>query len=1061
MTRHPILRPLAVALVAAACAPSVPHGNPPSSVVTAVFDPTAGKIPLPNDLALQAPPSNLPKAQAELLKAFAAQGGFPNDQEVPVTIAFTRTNINADGTTSNVAPNLDVTTLTPATLAVFLKTATGAGTVALDPIQPSDYVVPPPTPGASGQGVLTLHNKNRQPWTPGEYVVAVRGGPNGVKTKEGDPVYASQVFYLIAQGQQLNTEQNLGLLRAQAGSTAAAQQLANQLDLVIALYTQKGGAFAAVNQVFPHQELAAMTTFAVAPLATQVQLDPNRRLVPLPIDLLRDPRPRSPTCAACGHLTPLAACTLAQGTFDKASGACTDAHGNPDAAAAGFATLDGFSTTGMMLAPTSDLVQASTVNGNTVLLFDLTNPAQPALVDPATYINEPCEVTSSCSDHPSALSPTIALQPAGATAYDNGGSPLPSVFRTRPLKDDTDYAVVIGDGVKDKAGNPLHAGTVAQILQFTNPLVDASQHSQLLGVDDSTAGALEVMRQKLVPVLAAAGGKGIGQGHVAMAYTFHTESITQVATQLGALPYTQPAVTAVTGPIASETPAAAFSRYGVDASAVPGTAPTDNIHEVLETTITTFNLLDPATGAFLSDPTRATAETVNVLIATPKAGTAPACAGAMAPFAPAECSPMVVFRHGLGGGRAQMLTVADTLTARGFTVVAIDAAKHGDRSFCTSGQATTSLPGTAVPQCARTDVCLATLPAGAQGDAAPVGCCVPAGTTADPTSYPASCGVSPPFAYRPVSNSCLASPGACGWTGMEGIPYVSSNYLVTANFFRTRDTLRQDIIDESQLVRAVAFVPSGPPPTFPNPIFQYMFNQASRGTGVIIDPQTVYFLGQSLGAIQGTVDVAANPRFSKAVLNVGGGTVVDVFTNSPSFVAGTRRLLQSIGVQPGANAGYLQFLVVAKTILDPADPVNFAPHLTANTLPDLLRDQTGRTPQAAKSVLAQAAFCDQVVPNPFNFILDATMGTGPQLPDPSFGGPGTFELFYTGTSAPGAAALSACPAPPADGSGTRGAVTHGFITDWNVDGAMTFAGQSDAAAFLSAGTHPPSLRVVP
>jgi hypothetical protein len=1005
MTTHK-MRILAVVLLAAACGEpgNIPQTAAPASVVTAVFDPITGNIPLPNDLALQQVPTTLPPAQQDLLNAFKAQGGFPNDQEVPVTISFVRTNIAANGTTTNTAPTLDVSTLNPGTLAVFLSTAQGSGTVALDPITDADYA------NAGDHGVLTLHNKGRLPWAPGQYVVAVRGGPKGVKTKEGDEIGASSTFYLIAQGQNLETEQNLTLLQAQTGSRQAAIAAAQQLDQIINAY--KTGAFPAVNQVFPQQELAAMTTFAIAPASTAVELDPGRGLVPLPIDLLRDPRPASASCAACGKLTPLAACTLAQGTLD-AQGVCRDSKGNVNAAAGGFAALDGFSTTGMILAPLSDLVQASTVNSTTVQLWDLTNPASPVAVSPTTFLIEPAEVQQS------GLSPVIALQPAGATASD-----ATSVFRTRPLKDATDYAVVVSDGVKDKTGKSITPGTVARILQFTHPVVDTAGKSQLQGVDDPTAGALEVMRQKLAPTL---GASGFGSGHIAMAYTFRTQTILATAAQLGALPYTKaPATGAPTAAVTALTPAAAFSKYGVDP-----TVPNGNIDEILETKITTFNLLDPATGAFNATGTTAD-ETINVLIATPKATNAavPACAGPLAPFG--KCAPLVVFRHGLGRGRADLLLVADTFAAHGFAVAAIDAAKHGDRSFCTSGQATLTIGGFTVPQCVTGTSCTTTLPAGAQGDANPPGTC-----GNDPTK----------FFKQPVSSACAANPGSCGYTGADGIPVVSSNYLVSANFFRTRDTFRQDIIDESQLVRAVAFAPSGAPPTG-HGIFDHMVAR-----GEIIDPANVYFAGQSLGSIQGAADVAANPRISRAVLNVGGGTVVDVFTTSPAFVSTTNALLAGLGIQPGANSAYLQFLVVAKTILDPAEPVNFAGHLQANTLPNLLANPNGSVAQSAKAVLTQAAFCDQTVPNPWNFILDSTAGTGPLLGAPNFGAPGTFQLFFTGT--PNATTLASCPTPS---STSANAIPHGFFTNWTT--LATQQAQNDAAAFLidPVANKPPSLR---
>ena len=416
----PRSRFLVLLALGAACEPSIPQTAAPAAVTAAVFDPIAGNIPLPNDLARLPRPAGsppFPAAQQELINLFNTQGGFPSDQEVPVTISLVRTVIAADGTTTNQAPTLDPTTVVNgATLVVFLNMPGASGLVAIDPITDASYV------SAGDHGVLSIHNRNRAPWASGQYVVGLRGGPNGVKTKEGDPIYAATTFFLIAQGQNLETEQNLTLLRAQTGSEAAARAAAQQLDQIINGYNQ--GAFQAVNQVFPHEELAAMTTFTIAPVTgTVVEVDSSRGIVPLPIDLLRDPRPTSASCAACGRLTPLAACTLAQGTLD-AQGVCHDSKGNVSAAAAGFATLDGFSTTGMMLMPTSDLVQAGSVTAANVQLWDLSDNSGPVKVDSSTYITEPVEVTQQ------GLSPVIALQPAGATASDPS-NPVPSVFRPR------------------------------------------------------------------------------------------------------------------------------------------------------------------------------------------------------------------------------------------------------------------------------------------------------------------------------------------------------------------------------------------------------------------------------------------------------------------------------------------------------------------------------------------------------------------------------------------------------------------------------------------------------
>src|SRR4051794_39306743 len=41
----------------------------------------------------------------------------------------------------------------------------------------------------------------------------------------------------------------------------------------------------------------------------------------------------------------------------------------------------------------------------------------------------------------------------------------------------------------------------------------------------------------------------------------------------------------------------------------------------------------------------------------------------------------------------------------------------------------------------------------------------------------------------------------------------------------------------------------------------------------------VWFVGLSLGSINGVLDVAANPRITEAAFSVGGGSLIDTFTN--------------------------------------------------------------------------------------------------------------------------------------------------------------------------------------
>ena len=1008
--------PIVAAFAIAACRPSLPD-TPPTTFVIAQFDPTTSSIPLPNDLVLEqaanslctpAEPDGTPAcAQAELIQSFKDAGGFPSDQEVAVTVDFIETSFDANGSATNTAPDLDLTTFTPTTFFVWGNVVgAGSGELPTEPIQATDYVK------NTGYGELTLHHKGHLPWPTGEIAVLIRGGDNGVMTTDKLPVNASQVFSLLEQDVNLAIPQNNGLLKAELGTQEAANSEGEQLNEVNDLWQSL--AYPAADMRWPHQELAILTQFSVQATVTNVSIDPARGLVPLPIDLLRDP--------TTGLLSTLAACTLA-GSSLASDGTC------PSAAAAGFEALDGFSTTGAILGPTSELVDGTTINGSDLQLWDLTDTTNPVQVDPTTLIQEPCEFTSGCNQ-PTELSPVIAIQPAGATA----GDPT-SVFRTKPLKDDTEYAVVMTTDIKDKAGNAIGPGTVAKVLHFTNS-VYVNGHSALQGIDDTTAHSLETMRLQLQPVFAALAAAGTDFSKIGIAYTFHTQTILSQGNDLGALPYLPTLALgddAIAAPTVSTTITGAgsvFGKYGVDP-----TIPSTSIGAVMEFDIPTIDELDPITGAFqgalATNPAAGTVESIHVLLALPDPTNAhiPACTGALLAAGVPRCAPLMVFRHGLGGGRADMLTVANQFTAAGMAVVAIDAAKHGDRSFCT--------PNTNFGQCqgdtASMTTCTTTLPSGAQGDVNPPGSC-PSGFTYEPVS--AFCGAS------------LANAQTCNYTGSDGIPVVSGNYLITSNFFRTRDTMRQDMIDESQLIRAVAFVPSTQTPS--SKIFSAVETYSETSTGVavpanlyVIDPGTVFFSGQSLGAINGAADVATNPRIAAAGLNVGGGTVVDVFTNSPAFVSETDALLASLGIQPGTSA-YLQFLVVAKTVLDPADPINFVGHITANTLPNLL----GTGNQAPKPVLSQAAYCDQTVPNPWNFIYANVLGATPLPPT---GGAGSasaaFELFVNGAPAAG---LSCSPLPSS-------AVEHAFITDWT-NTTITTNAQNDIANFVMKGTVPPSIQ---
>jgi pimeloyl-ACP methyl ester carboxylesterase len=1014
--------PLALLLAAAACEPSVPKVAPPTEVDIAVFDPQNSKLPTPNDLILQLsvdqpPLSALPAAQRDLLREFQNAGGFPNDQEVPISIDFAANTAGSTGILVQGAPDLDLSTLSSGNVLVLgINGTTGDATRAtLDPTVAADYFK------GADHGSLTLHHQGHTRWTAGaEYVVAIRGGPNGVKLKGGNPVYPDQTMYLLLQDKDLSLPENETLLETKFPTLPreSAAAAGAQLEQIRKGYLLP---FQIIDGYFPHQELALIMTFKIAPsLSAHVETDPNVAF-PLPSNFLLDPATGGKTVAnipAFGALAP------------------------------GLATLDGFSTTAMMLAQTSGPIDANSVTNGfgggkaSTAVYDLTDPAHPALVGSDTYEAEPGAISqtaggTACPLPPvsgvKCLSTAIGLQPA-SPAVSHGAA----AFNTKPLKEATNYAVVITDRVVDINGQPLSRSTVGKILLFNDPLVTSAGASNLTGVDNATAGGLEVMRQQLLPVVAKVQTDlGITKSDIAMAYTFRTQSITGVgnltdstkpqgALQLGALPYAQlggqsfPGVPVCADGTGSCAPALlnvltahdAFVKYGIDLTL---SIPTNHIGQVIETFIDTYYILDQKTGAFLSNPAACGVNCIRpvpTLIAVPKPGsvkTACPTSGLTAAFGAQglNCAPLVVFRHGINGGRSQMLLIADLLAAQGFVVAAIDAPLHGDRSYCQKSS-----------ECAG-GTCTPIGPAGTQGDAVPPGVCTPTGGG---------------YTYGATLCPNIATCGSQGFDPTKGgIANASGNYLISANLFRARDALRQDIIDQSMLVRVLApFVVDN----------THALQLDTIAQGFVVDPSQIYMVAESLGAVNAVADIAASPRISKVVLSSGGGTLLDTFLNSPRYGPQLVALAAGLGIAPG-SAAFLQFINVAKWVIDPADPINFAKNMIAQPLPNLLANGA---PQAAKAIIGQRAQCDLSVPDPFNLELYTNIGLGPLSVSQS-----TSTVF---TTDPSAVSPTACP---------LGITDHGFLLDWGVNSvgtprSMTQQAQSQMAAFLSSGTLPPPVQ---
>jgi hypothetical protein len=146
------------------------------------------------------------------------------------------------------------------------------------------------------------------------------------------------------------------------------------------------------------------------------------------------------------------------------------------------------------------------------------------------------------------------------------------------------------------------------------------------------------------------------------------------------------------------------------------------------------------------------------------------------------------------------------------------------------------------------------------------------------------------------------------------------------------------------------------------------------------DPEKIYYAGQSLGSLYGTVFLAVEPDVKTGVLNAGGGSALDAarWSRNTTFRGGLTLMLalrqppllntpgggfnenyvlrdQPVKVNDVMGAIAIQELFETLEWLQmPGDPLAFAPHLKTTPLSGV----------AAKSVMWQYPLGDATVPNP-------------------------------------------------------------------------------------------------
>ncbi len=286
-------------------------------------------------------------------------------------------------------------------------------------------------------------------------------------------------------------------------------------------------------------------------------------------------------------------------------------------------TLDGFSTSAPQTAAFSAALDPATVKlAQTIHVYELSSSAGAAVVsrelgaaDLAASVN-PMDPT------------TLVLTPL------------------QPLKPATQYAVVLTNGLHTASGYPVVASSVYQAAKGKNSLAGT-------GFAD-----LEPVRQLVNQLEGLAATQDVASQDIVLSWRFTTQSIGVTLRQL----------------------AQSDTAGSIQLAAIPGAKTPLGQADLYAGTLTVPYYLDataPTSGfwktAAGSPPTRfnstvvATAnEEIPVLMTVPNQGTAPASGW-----------PIVIFQHGIGQNRTNLLAIGDTLAQAGFVGIAIDLPLHG------------------------------------------------------------------------------------------------------------------------------------------------------------------------------------------------------------------------------------------------------------------------------------------------------------------------------------------------------------------------------------------------
>jgi hypothetical protein len=944
----------ALALGGVSCAPDIKQ-DPPADNVVAQFDPAASPavVPSPNDLALN-PATGLVAA--------------PIDPQAPAAQQeFTRDYINTlNGFPNTVVATTKIERLDPDTINAdtvrFIDLLAGTA-IATPAIKEVDRKYDAAT------GTLSIAPKDPASWPKGgRYAIALVGGPNGLKGTDGKPVVGSAVWGFASSENPLVTCEDLTAPNCQTTTeiipstkTDPAERLADQTATALRLEqlrrSYKPVLDAISTQGVERDDIVLLWTFRIMNMP-EATFDPAASVVPFPNDILLNPATRRVNLPVPPNASPLQQQLIA-----------------------GLNTLDGFSTTSAIVSENSDtrgvIDTGSRLDQNSLMAGTRFIKLMPGGTAPNV---------------------TVCLNCVSSQGATSANSPQQLQFVPQvPLDEKSQYAAVMTSDLRDERGRKVAPTGAFALVRLSAPLV-ADGKSQVSGVSDANANALEPLRQGLKPLFDGLEAAGLKRSQVVLAWAFTTQSTVSVLAQLHAIPSQLPAQALPAAPVYL------FEVTGNIKAAMSGRGlPTGNIGKVFEGQIILPFALTGTGGTLNPNPAQFRFERATFLLALPTAA------------APTDGYPVTIFSHGLTSNRNTALPIINALAGAGHATVSLDTVFHGDRSSCVgitpqSGLGAIDSPDKACASASQRCETNAASPSYGRCVSDTRSNCNPTSpATGDYTCAAAGQGrCLSASATDPTVGMCEGgsfllnnNPNSPGYNA----PIISGwNLLNLTNLFATRDNFRQHTIDHAQLARVLSGTGIDDQLT-------------AQGAGPL-DGNKINYLGQSLGSILGPLYTSVSPNVKNAVFNVPGSNLTNMLLTSPAFAAQRTGFLATLSGQ-GINIGtpaFDQFIGLSKMILDPADPINYIYHV-----------ENGAAAPQGREAFIQYIEQDQVTPN----LLTAELIK-------SANDRASTKKVATFQFTPTTAELSL-------------EKRHGFLLDFTGNPAITTEAQTQAIQFLNTG----------